>query len=202
MQSHPAVAAVTAGEAPPQAAARLQAERACAKAEASGPRAAILFSGSANLAAREAADALAEHYEVGAELWSATSYKRLRENGLAVDRWNQLHPAESPRVAQVTHLLGGVDGPKVAVSDYMKIVPDQISQWVPGTYVTLGTDGFGRSDSRQALRSFFEIDAGNIVVAVLSALVRDGKAKPAIVKDALDRYGIDPDRPDPAHDHR
>jgi pyruvate dehydrogenase E1 component len=167
-----------------------------------GPTAAILFSGSANLAARAAAEDLAEHYDVGVELWSATSYKRLREDGLAVDRWNQLHPAEPPRVPLVARLLGGIEGPKVAVSDFMKIVPDQIAPWVPGTYVTLGTDGFGRSDSRKALRSFFEIDAPNIVVATLSALVRDGRAKPAIVEDALDRYGIDPDRPDPAHDHR
>jgi pyruvate dehydrogenase E1 component len=164
-------------------------------------KATILFSGSANLAARAAADDLAEHYNVSAELWSATSYKRLREEALSVERWNRFHPHEKSRKPRVTQLLDTSRGPIVAVSDFMMMVPDQISRWVPRTYLTLGTDGFGRSDSRKALREFFEIDKGHIVVAVLSGLASDGVVKPNLVKEALDRYGIDPERPDPAHTH-
>jgi pyruvate dehydrogenase E1 component len=92
-----------------------------------------------------------------------------------------------------------VGGPIVAVTDYMKLVPDQVSRWVPGPFVTLGTDGFGRSDNRKALRRFFEVDAGHIVVATLSTLARQGLIPTEAVKDALDRYQIDPDAPDPAH---
>jgi pyruvate dehydrogenase E1 component len=166
-----------------------------------GPRAAILFSGSANLAAREAAEDLAEYYGVRADLWSATSYKKLREEALGVERWNRLHPGEAPRVPMVTQLLADVDGPVIAVTDFMKLVPDQVAQWVPKRFVTLGTDGFGRSDSRQALRKFFEIDAGSIVAATLWALANDNQVPKSAVEDAFARYGIDPETPDPAHRH-
>ncbi len=165
--------------------------------EAVPTRAAILFSGTAFLAAQAARDELAEHYGVAAELWSATSYKALREQALEVERWNRLHPRAEPLSPYVTHALSGVDGPVVAVTDYMRMVPDQIAPWVPGTFVTLGTDGFGRSDSRPALRRFFEVDAGHIVVATLAALARDAKIDPASVEDALRRYDIDPDAPAP-----
>jgi pyruvate dehydrogenase E1 component len=165
----------------------------------SGPSTAILFSGSASLAARQAATDLAEHYAVSAALWSATSYKKLREEALAVDRWNLLHPTSPPRTPYITRALATVGGPIVAVTDYMKLVPDQVSRWVPGPFVTLGTDGFGRSDNRKALRRFFEVDAGHIVVATLSTLARQGLIPTEAVKDALDRYQIDPDAPDPAH---
>ena len=166
-----------------------------------GPGAAILFSGSANLAAREAVQELAENYGVGAELWSATSYKKLREEALAVERWNRLHPKETARVPLVTRRLSTVSGPVVAVSDYMRLVPDQVAPWVPGRFVTLGTDGFGRSDSRSALRKFFEIDTGTIVATTLWALAADGSVPMDTVVDAFDRYGIDPEAPDPAHLH-
>ncbi|MDP3983502.1 MAG: pyruvate dehydrogenase (acetyl-transferring), homodimeric type, partial [Acidimicrobiia bacterium] len=156
-------------------------------------RAGILFSGTANLAARAAQTELAEHYGVGAELWSVTSYQKLREEAVAAERWNRLHPGEPARQPRVSGQLSGVGGPVVAVTDYMKLVPDQIGRWVPGNLTTLGTDGFGRSDGRAALRRFFEIDAGHVVVAVLSALVREGKLGPEAVADALARYGIDPD---------
>jgi pyruvate dehydrogenase E1 component len=167
----------------------------------SGPRAAILFSGSANLAAREAAEELAQNYGVRAELWSATSYKKLREEALVVDRWNRLHPGETPRVPLVSRRLADVGGPVIAVTDFMKLVPDQVAQWVPQRFVTLGTDGFGRSDSRQALRKFFEIDAGSIVAATLWALANDDLVPHSAVMDAFIRYGIDPEAPDPAHQH-
>ena len=167
-----------------------------------GPKVAILFSGTANLAARQAAEDLAEHYDVGAELWSATSYKRLREEALSVDRWNLLHPDETPRTPLVTRLLSEVDGPIIAVTDFMKLVPDQVSRWVPGRFVTLGTDGFGRSDARKALRRFFEVDAGHVVTATLSSLVTEGLLPHKTLKDAFERYGIDPEAADPAHAHR
>jgi len=167
-----------------------------------GPKVAVLFSGSANLAARQAVEDLAEHYDVGAELWSATSYKRLREDGLSVERWNLLHPGETPRTPLITSLLSEVGGPIIAVTDFMKLVPDQVSKWVPGRYVTLGTDGFGRSDARKALRRFFEVDAGHIVTATLSSLVAEGVLPDKVLKDAFDRYEIDPEAPDPAHAHR
>jgi pyruvate dehydrogenase E1 component len=154
-------------------------------------RAAILFSGSAHTAASAARDALAEHYGVSAELWSATSYKSLREDALATERWNRLHPDQETRVPYVSEILSEVNGPIVAVTDYMKAIPDQVARWMPGSFTALGTDGFGRSDSRQALRRFFEIDEGHIVTAVLSALSDEGKLEPKVVIDAIERYGIE-----------
>jgi pyruvate dehydrogenase E1 component len=165
--------------------------------EVSGPSATILFSGTAQGAARFAQEELAEHFGVGAELWSATSYKRLREDALAVERWNRLHPAEPARTPRVTELLGEASGPIVAVTDFMKAVPDQIARWVPSRYLPLGTDGFGRSDTREALRRFFETDGPHVVVAVLSSLAAVGDVKPEVVTDAIRRYDIDPDTPDP-----
>jgi pyruvate dehydrogenase E1 component len=161
----------------------------------------ILFSGTAHSAARQAAAELAEHHGVGAELWSATSYKRLREDALSADRWNRLHPDEEPRTPLVTRLLGLASGPTLAVTDYMKLVPDQIARWVPDGLVTLGTDGFGRSDSRGALRRFFETDAGHVTAAALATLERGGRVPASAVKDALRRHDIDPDAVDPATAH-
>jgi pyruvate dehydrogenase E1 component len=154
----------------------------------------ILFSGTAQGAARQAQADLAEHFDVAAELWSATSYKKLREDALDVERWNRLHPDAEPRVPRVTELLAQTEGPIVAVTDYMKMVPDQIARWIPEgrTYLSLGTDGFGRSDTREALRRFFETDAANVVVATLSAL-----ASPDEVDKAIAHYDLDPDAPNP-----
>jgi pyruvate dehydrogenase E1 component len=161
----------------------------------------ILFSGTANLAAREAVADLAEHYGIGAELWSATSYKKLREEALAVDRWNRLHPGNEPQVPLATRLLSHTGGPTLAVSDFMTLVPDQIARWVPDDFSILGTDGYGRSDSRHALRRFFEINAGHIVAGALSALVRQGRVPVSTVREAFDRYHIDPEAVDPAQAH-
>ena len=138
-----------------------------------------------------------EHYGVGAELFSATNYKLLREEALEVERWNRLHPGEEPRVPYVTASLEKAEGPIVAVTDFMKMVPDQVARWVPGTFITLGTDGFGRSDTREALRRFFEVDTGHVVVAVLSGLVEQGRLDASAVMDAIDRYDIDPEVGDP-----
>jgi pyruvate dehydrogenase E1 component len=163
-------------------------------------RATILFSGPAWRAASFARDELAEHFDVAAELWSATSYKRLREDALAVERWNRLHPGEEARVPYVTEQLRSADGPVVAVTDFMKVVPDQIARWVPDgrPFVPLGTDGFGRSDTRASLRRFFETDGPHVVVAVLAALAAAGEVKDEVVADAIARYDIDPDAPDPS----
>ncbi|MGI9667215.1 MAG: pyruvate dehydrogenase (acetyl-transferring), homodimeric type [Acidimicrobiia bacterium] len=149
-------------------------------------RATILFSGPAHAAAREARDILLVQYGVSVELWSATSYKRLREEALEADRWNRLHPTETARIPWVTQTLTESEGPIVAVTDYMRIVPDQITPFVPRTYRTLGTDGYGRSDTREALREFFEVDTDHVVVAVLSALADDGLVEPATVQKAID----------------
>ncbi|MBI3257455.1 MAG: pyruvate dehydrogenase (acetyl-transferring), homodimeric type [Actinobacteria bacterium] len=159
--------------------------------EGGAERATIIFSGTAWLAARQAQAELAEHYDVGAELWSATSYKALREDALDVERWNRLHPSQPPRVPWVTRLLGDAQGPVLAVTDFMTSVPDQVSRWVPRTYLALGTDGFGRSDTREALRRHFETDAGHIVTGVLHELCCEGKVGPDVVDDAIARYGID-----------
>ncbi|MEY2474072.1 MAG: pyruvate dehydrogenase component, partial [Actinomycetota bacterium] len=157
----------------------------------------ILFSGSASQAALAARDALATDFDVAAELWSATSYKTLREDALAVERDNRLHPSRTPDVPYVTSALDDAEGPIIAVTDFMKAVPDQIARWVPRSYTTLGTDGYGRSDTREALRRHFEVDAGHIVVAVLSALASSGAAGPEEVEKAIDRYEINAEAPDP-----
>jgi pyruvate dehydrogenase E1 component len=160
----------------------------------------ILFSGSAHSAARAAQQTLAEDYNVGAELWSVTSYKSLREEALEAERWNRLHPDEAPRVPYVTRHLETVGGPIVAVSDYMKAIPDQVARWVPGSFTPLGTDGFGRSDSREALRRFFEIDEAHIVATVLKSLVDQGAMEPKVVLEVIERYGIDADSLPPEQD--
>ncbi len=171
----------------------------------------ILFSGSAQGAARAAQSALADRFGVGAELWSATSYKRLREDALSVERHNRLHPVESPHVAPVTERLASAPGPIIAVTDFMKAVPDQIARFIPlletkskkasasraRPFVTLGTDGFGRSDTREALRRFFETDEGHVVVAVLSGLAELGEIELDLVDKAIKDYGLDPELDDP-----
>ena len=153
----------------------------------------VLFSGSAQGAARAAQTELAEHYGVGVDLWSATSYKRLREEAMAVERWNRLHPTEDPRTPLVTRRLGEGDGPVVAVTDFMRAVPDQVARWSPRAWLSLGTDGVGRSDTRETLRRFFETDTAHVVVAVLAQLAADGQIEPSVVVDAIARYELDPD---------
>lgn len=144
-----------------------------------------------------AADLLAADYGIGSEIWSVTSFTELRREGLEVDRWNMLHPQEPPRVAYVTQSLAAGQGPVIAASDYMKALPDSLRSWVPGTYKVLGTDGFGRSDYRRALRSFFEVDRFHIVVAALKALSDDQLLSTQTVQDAIMKYGLDPEKPSP-----
>src|SRR5581483_5673064 len=137
-------------------------------------RATVLFSGSACQAALEAQRLLSEDWDCGVELWSATSYKALREDALEAERINRLHPSAAPQTPYVTSELEKTEGPIVAVTDFMKAVPDMVARWVPRPFTALGTDGYGRSDTRAALRRHFEIDAAHIVVAVLSALAEQG----------------------------
>jgi pyruvate dehydrogenase E1 component len=148
--------------------------------------------------ALRAQEILAERYNVAADVWSATSYKLLRNDALRAKRWNMLHPMETPRVSYLESVLEHEEGVFVAVSDYMKIVPDQIAPWVPGGLMTLGTDGFGRSDTRPALRRFFEIDAESTVVATLYAIALEGDIPMADVQKAIKDLDIDPEKPFPS----
>ncbi len=160
-------------------------------------RATILFSGTAWSAAMEAREALAREWGVSCEAWSVTSYKALREDALEIERWNRLHPTAAPRVPRVSRALAASAGPIVAVTDFMKAVPDQIARFVRQPFTPLGTDGFGRSDTREALRRHFETDAAHIVVAVLAALATTGQVKHTDVERAIAEYAIVADSPDP-----
>ncbi|MDP7041498.1 MAG: pyruvate dehydrogenase (acetyl-transferring), homodimeric type, partial [Gammaproteobacteria bacterium] len=144
-----------------------------------------------------AATYLEENHGVGAEVWSVTSYSELRRDGLDSDRWSIRHPAEPRRQAFVTEALRNSHGPFIAASDYMRIVADQIREWVPGRYTVLGTDGFGRSDSRRALRDYFEVNSDNIVIAALKSLSDDGVIDAKVVAKEIDKLGLDPDKPNP-----
>jgi len=164
--------------------------------ETGGPQARILGSGPAVLTVLDAQRLLAERYGVAAEVWSATSYKALREDAMSAERWNRLHPAEPGRVPYVTRALGG-PVPVIGVSDFTSLVPDQVARWVPAPYVVLGTDGFGLSDTREALRRHFEVDAAHVVLAVLGALARSGAIDPSTAAAAVADLDIDAEALDP-----
>ncbi len=145
-----------------------------------------------------AAELLQQDYSIAAEVWSVTSYTELRREGLECERWNRLHPGAPPRRSYVETCLEGHPGPVIAASDYMRSYADQIRAFVPGAYVVLGTDGFGRSDTRERLRRFFEVNRHHVVLAALKALADEGSLPPEAVAQALARYPIDPDSPSPA----
>ena len=161
--------------------------------EGDGPVARVVSSGSAMPAALKARDLLSQEWGVRAEVWSAPGWVELHRDGIACDQWNLLHPDEDPRVPWVTEALSGSDAPVVAVTDYQKAVPLLIAPWVPAPYAVLGTDGFGRSDLRSALRRLFRIDAEHIVVAALHELAKQGAVEPKVAREAIERYGIDPE---------
>ena len=144
-----------------------------------------------------AAVLLHDDFGIPSDIWSVTSFNELRRDALATERWNQLHPEDEPRKCYLENCLADRNGPYVAATDYMKIVPDQVQRWMPGRYVTLGTDGYGRSDDRDALRQFFEVDERYIAVTALKALADDGALDQKTVTEAIRKYGIDPDKPDP-----
>ena len=160
-------------------------------------RAHLLGSGPLLFEALRAQDILASRYGVAADVWSATSYNLLRRDAQQVRRWNLMHPGEKPRKSYVESLLEPEEGVFVAVSDYMKIVPDQIAPWVPGGLVTLGTDGFGRSDTRSRLRRYFEVDAESVAIATLHALCRQGRIRKSVVERAMRELHYNPAKPHP-----
>jgi pyruvate dehydrogenase E1 component len=160
-------------------------------------KAQILAGGVAMLEALRAQQLLAERWGVAADVWSATSFQQLRNEALECERWNRLHPADPARVPYVTRVLADGAGPILAVSDYIKAWPDLVSRWMPRRFVPLGTDGFGRSDTREALRRHFEVDAEHIAVGVLSALCQDGAVKAEVVAGAIRDLGLNPEAMDP-----
>jgi pyruvate dehydrogenase E1 component len=164
-----------------------------------GPRVQLLGSGTILNEALAAAELLSADFGVAADVWSVTSFTELRRDGIEVERWNMLHPSAQPRMAYVTQSLSGRGrgGPVVASTDYIRAYPDQIRQWVPARYRVLGTDGFGRSDTRAALRRFFEVDRHYVAVAALKELADEGTVEPALVEQAIARYEIDPELPMP-----
>ena len=141
---------------------------------------------------------LAERYGIAADVWSVTSYNELRREALRAERWNRLHPGETPRRPYVVSALGSAQGPIVAATDFMKVVPDQVAPWLPGRMVTLGTDGFGRSENREYLRRHFEVNAESIVTAALSRLARDGKFDAVKAAKAFEELGVKTEGIDPA----
>ncbi len=144
-----------------------------------------------------AAELLEQDFGVAADVWSVTSFNELRRDGLDVERWNMLHPDARPRRSVVEKRLAKQPGPVVAATDYMRAYADQIRPYVPGRYKVLGTDGFGRSDMRSQLRRFFEVNRHYVVVAALSALAEEGEVDAGLVAKAIDKYRIDPDKPNP-----
>ncbi|MEB2312101.1 MAG: pyruvate dehydrogenase (acetyl-transferring), homodimeric type [Sorangiineae bacterium] len=157
----------------------------------------LFGSGSILLEALRARDILTERFGVSADVWSVTSYGELRRDALECERQNRLNPASAPRVPHLAQALDGVPGPFVAVSDYLKLQAEQVARWVPGRLVPLGTDGFGMSDTRQALRRHFEIDAENIALAALDALRQDGKVEASLVARAVEELGVLPEKISP-----
>lgn len=158
----------------------------------------LLGSGTILREVEEAAKLLRNDFGIGADVWSVPSFNELRRDGLAVERWNRLHPGQKPKQSYVEECLGSRRGPVIASTDYMKLYAEQIRQWVPSKeYKVLGTDGFGRSDSRKKLRNFFEVDRHWVVLAALEALADRGDIEPKVVAEAIAKYGIDPEKRNP-----
>jgi len=171
--------------------------RATAKPKAKA-RAQLFGSGAILPEVIQAADVLESKYDVGVDIWSITSYSELYREGHACDRWNMLHPASPAKVPYVTQCLKDAPGVLVAASDYIKALPDSIDKWLPRPLVSLGTDGYGRSENRASLREFFEVDYRYVVVATLSALMREGKVPASAVEQALKTHNINPEKVNPA----
>jgi pyruvate dehydrogenase E1 component len=161
-----------------------------ADAEGSGPRVQLLASGSGMPWAQRAVELLASDWGVAADVWSVTSWSELNRDAVEAEKHNLRHPEAEKRVPYVTRKLSGAEGPFIAVSDYMRSVPDLISRWVPGDYTSLGTDGFGHSDTRGALRRHFNVDAESITVAALQQLAARGEVKPELAAQAAAKYQI------------
>ncbi|MDH3545831.1 MAG: pyruvate dehydrogenase (acetyl-transferring), homodimeric type, partial [Gammaproteobacteria bacterium] len=160
-------------------------------------RAQLMGSGTILREVLAAAELLEKDFRIPIDVWSVTSFNELRRDALEVERWNQLHPEAKPRKCYIEQCFDKRPGPYIAATDYMKIVPDQIQRWVPGRFISLGTDGYGRSDGRDALRHHFEVDRFYIAVTALKALADDGVLDQKTVTQAIEKYGIDPNRADP-----
>ena len=160
-------------------------------------RAQLFGSGAILREALRAQEILEQKFNVAADVWSVTSYKELYREGLEVERWNLLHAAEKPRLPYVTQCLADAPGVLVAASDYLKALPNLVAKWMPRRLASLGTDGFGRSDGRAALRDFFEVDARFITLATLTELLREGKIEAAVVEKAIKELGINVQKPNP-----
>jgi pyruvate dehydrogenase E1 component len=157
-------------------------------------RAQLFGSGTIMFEVLKAQEILEKDYGVAVDVWSVTSYKELYREANDCARWNMLHPTQAPKIPFVTQTLTGASGPFIAASDYMKVLPESIAQWVPGKLVSLGTDGFGRSENRASLRDFFEVDAKHIVLATLHALGVESK----LMEQAIHDLHIDPEKRNPA----
>ncbi|MDD4892331.1 MAG: pyruvate dehydrogenase (acetyl-transferring), homodimeric type, partial [Phycisphaerae bacterium] len=166
-------------------------------AAAESPAVHLLGSGAILNEVVRAQSLLAEQFNVPADVWSVTSYKQLRTDALKAERWNLLHPDQPARTPYLTAQLGHSACPYVAASDYSKVLPDSIARWLPGPLVSLGTDGFGRSEARKELRGFFEVDARYVAVAALFHLARLGKFDPARLAQAIRTLDINPEKLDP-----
>jgi pyruvate dehydrogenase E1 component len=145
-----------------------------------------------------AQEVLESKYNVGTDVWSVTSYSELYRDGHAAERWNMLHPGETPKVPYVTQCLADAPGVFIAASDYVKALPDSIDRWLPRPLTTLGTDGFGRSESRACLREFFEVDYRYVIIATLAALARERKIEDSIVQQAIKAHDVNPEKLNPA----
>ena len=160
-------------------------------------RAQLFGSGSILNEVLKAQQVLEEDYNVAADVWSVTSYKQLRADALNVERWNLLHPTEEPQESYISQCLKDQEGVFVASSDYMKVLPDSIARWSPKPIMSLGTDGFGRSESRRALRDFFEVDHRYVTLATLNSLAKEGKFKRDDLNAAMEDLEINPEKLNP-----
>jgi pyruvate dehydrogenase E1 component len=172
--------------------------RFAAAPEVADPKGRVRLVGSGSIMQQvlKARDLLAGRFGIAAEVYSATSFQQLRHDALQAERWNRLNPEKEPRVPYVAQVLGADGGPIVVATDWIKTLPDLVAPWIESPYLVLGTDGFGRSDTREALRAHFEIDPPNIAAAALAGLVRSGGYDPAAAAAAIRELGLDPESPD------
>jgi pyruvate dehydrogenase E1 component len=177
---------------------RFRAANSAPSRKGAGAKAVRLFgSGSILNEALRAQEILGEKFGVAADVYSVPGAQRLRADALAVERWNRLHPGEKQKKPLIAQATEDSKAPVIAVSDWVKTCQDMLAPWIAAPFTALGTDGFGRSDTRPALRRFFEVDAEHVVVAALSALCREGKVEAKVVAEAIADFGIDPDAGDP-----
>ena len=168
------------------------------KGKKGAPKVQLLGSGTILREVIAGADLLEKEYGVSADIWSVTSFNELRRNGLDVQRWNMLHPEKPPRLSHIEECLKERNGPVIAATDYMKLFADQVRGFIPGrSFFALGTDGFGRSDTREKLRGFFEVNRHYVTVATLKSLADEEVVPQSTVAAAIKKYGINPEKPNP-----